>query len=78
MLRFINIFYILVLFSSLQGANKLQDVSLQFQWKNQFEYAGFYAAKEKGFYKDVGLNVSFKEYTNGMSIIDDVISKKST
>jgi diguanylate cyclase (GGDEF)-like protein len=78
MLRFINIFYILVLFSSLQGADKLEDVSLQFQWKHQFEYAGFYAAQEKGFYKDVGLNVSFKEYTNGMSIIDDVISKKST
>ncbi|MDD2358032.1 MAG: diguanylate cyclase [Thiovulaceae bacterium] len=76
-MRFINILYILVLFSSLHGTEKLQDVSLQFQWKHQFEYAGFYAAKERGFYKDVGLNVTFKEYTNGMNIIDNVISKKS-
>ena len=78
MLRIYILFYLLLIISSLNATEKTEDVSLQLQWKHQFEYAGFYAAKEKGFYKDVGLNVTFKEYSNGMNIISDVLDKKST
>ena len=79
MLKTINFLYILLLFSSfLNAQEKLQDITLQFQWKHQFEYAGFYAAQEKGFYKDVGLNVKFKEYENGIHLVDDVIDKNDT
>ncbi len=31
-----------------EGGDALKKVSLQLQWKHQFEFAGFYAAKEKG------------------------------
>lgn len=31
--------------------------SLQLPWYHQFQFAGFYAAKEKGFYRDAGLEV---------------------
>ncbi|SLM32913.1 putative SENSORY TRANSDUCTION HISTIDINE KINASE [Desulfamplus magnetovallimortis] len=54
----------------------IQEVSLQFQWKHQFEFAGFYAAKEKGYYQDAGLKVTFHEYHNEMELIDDVIEGK--
>ncbi len=30
----------------------LDEVTLQLLWKNQFEFAGDYVAKEKGFYRD--------------------------
>ncbi|MBI9088767.1 MAG: transporter substrate-binding domain-containing protein [Desulfobacterium sp.] len=30
-------------------------------WKHQFEYAGYYAAKEKGYYAGAGLDVEFRE-----------------
>ena len=50
----------------------LEKVTLQLQWKHQFEFAGFYAAKEKGFYKNVGLDVTFLEY-NGKSTVDKVV-----
>jgi PAS domain S-box-containing protein len=43
----------------------LQPVTLQLQWKHQFEFAGFYAAKAKGFYADVGLDVSIVPYLPG-------------
>ena len=33
---------------------------LQLRWDHQFQFAGYYAAKIKGFYKDVGLNVEIK------------------
>ena len=78
MLRMIKLLSILLLVSSLNAAQKCEDIFLQFQWKNQFEYAGFYAAQEKGFYKDVGLHVSFKEFENGMNPVNEVLSGKVT
>ena len=44
------------------GQKRVEHVSLQLHWKYEFEFAGFIAAKEKGFYKDVGLDVELKEF----------------
>jgi ABC-type nitrate/sulfonate/bicarbonate transport system substrate-binding protein len=79
-LRFL--FLLLVTFSflnavSLSKTEQLEKVSLQLHWKYQFEFAGFIAAKEKGFYEDVGLDVELKEYDFGIDIESDVISGKS-
>ncbi len=52
----------------------LEKVRLQLQWKHQFEFAGFYAAKENGYYRDVGLDVEFIEYDVDDSISDIVLS----
>ena len=57
---------------------KLEKISVQLNWKYQFEFAGFIAAKEKGFYKDVGLDVDIKEFQNGIDIVDDLSSGNST
>ena len=59
-------------------ANKNEKVSLQLLWKHQFEFAGFYMAKEKGFYKNIGLDVELKEFDFGIDIIDDVHKGKTT
>ncbi len=58
------------------SANENQKVSLQLLWKHQFEFAGFYMAKEKGFYKDFGIDVEFKEYKLGSNISQDVTDEK--
>ena len=58
--------------------NSLEKVSLQLQWKHQFEFAGFYMAKEKGYYKDAGLDVELKEFNYGVDITDDVHKGKTT
>ena len=52
----------------------LEKVSIQLQWKHQFEFAGFYAAKEKGFYREAGLDVEFYEYTSNVNIAEEVLS----
>ncbi len=59
------------------NTEKLKQVSVQLPWKNQFEYAGFYIAKEKGYYKDIGLNVIFKEWEHGIDIADEVNNAKT-
>jgi NitT/TauT family transport system substrate-binding protein len=33
-------------------------VNLRLKWLNQAQFAGFYLAREKGFYKSEGLNVN--------------------
>src|SRR5262245_40409583 len=42
-------------------ARALDKVSLQLKWKHQFQFAGYYAALAKGFYRDAGLDVEIRE-----------------
>ena len=76
-----NIFKLLLLFfiTLLLNADeqKIEKVSLQLQWKHQFEFAGFYAAKEKGFYRDVGLDVELIEYDKTKDITDEVLKGRT-
>ncbi len=53
-----------------------EKVSLQLQWLHQFQFAGYYMAKEKGFYHDVGLDVSIKEYVHGLDVVEEVLSTR--
>ncbi|MEA3228663.1 MAG: ABC transporter substrate-binding protein [Campylobacterota bacterium] len=45
---------------------------------DQFQFAGYYMAKEKGFYRDVGLDVTLKKYNLKTDIVNDVVSLKTT
>jgi len=42
-------------------ARALEPVSLQLKWTHPFQFAGYYAALEKGFYKEKGLAVTLLE-----------------
>ena len=55
----------------------LEKVSLQLQWKHQFEFAGFYAAIEKGFYRDDGLEVEIREFVAGSNPVQEVLDGKA-
>ena len=80
-------FLVLILLFSLFGSlgaqtnhthsTHLQKISLQLHWKYQFEFAGFIAAKEKGFYRNAGLDVELKEYQTGMNVVDEVLSHRA-
>ena len=78
--NFINniLLIILLSYTNIIADNKLEKVSLQLHWKYQFEFAGFIIAKEKGFYRDVGLDVEFKESYRGINVQDEVLNGKST
>ena len=65
---------IILLISS--KALSLTNVTLKLNWKYQFEFAGYIAAKEKGFYKKEGLNVKIIPY-NGGSVIKTVLDGKA-
>jgi len=53
-------FLITYIFSAifvLLNASAERDIKLELLWTHQFEFAGYYMAKEKGFYSDAGFNV---------------------
>ncbi len=56
------------------SASELQPVSLQLKWKHAFQFAGFYIAREKGFYRDVGLDVEIREIQADTDVVKEVIS----
>jgi len=65
-LLFLILFYI-TLFSN-------DNIVLQLRGKSSFRFAGFYMAKEKGFYKDRDLNVTFKVPKNSQNLIESVLN----
>ncbi len=69
------IFFLLV--SALFSNEQLEKVSLALEWKYQFQFAGYIAAKEKGFYKEAGFDVELLEF-QGKETIDMLLESKST
>lgn len=51
-----------------------EKVTLQLKWFHQFQFAGYYAAIEQGYYEEVGLDVEIRVRDRNTSPIDDVIS----
>lgn len=47
------------------GQEGLAQVTLQLKWKHQFQFAGYYAAIEHGYYREVGLDVTLREAVEG-------------
>ncbi|MBX7255133.1 MAG: ABC transporter substrate-binding protein [Candidatus Hydrogenedentes bacterium] len=56
------------------SGDNLDDVTLQLKWKHQFQFAGFYAAIEKGFYREAGLNVTLREAESSEGSVKNVLS----
>ena len=56
---------------------KLTKVTIQLKWVTQSQFAGYYAAKAKGYYKDAGLDVNLK--IGGPTIVNEqtVLSKQA-
>ena len=67
-----NKFIFLFFFLFLVNTQAVQKASLQLVWKHQFEFAGFYMAKEKGLYKELGIELEIKEFNNNIDIVKDV------
>ncbi|NOZ69657.1 MAG: ABC transporter substrate-binding protein, partial [Deferribacteres bacterium] len=63
--------------ASAGAARTLDRVTLQLKWRHQFQFAGYYAAVEKGYYREAGLEVILKEGRRGMNFVDEVVSGRA-
>ncbi len=56
----------------------LEKVSVVLVWLDQFQFAGYYMAKEKGFYADAGLEVEIKKFNYLTNVVDEVLDGRAT
>nr|WP_321266725.1 diguanylate cyclase [uncultured Sulfurimonas sp.] len=68
-----KLFFILIFFLTLSLHAK-EKVVLQLKWLHQFQFAGYYAAKEKGFYDELGLDVEIRQRDISKNNIEQVIN----
>lgn len=69
------LFFILFFSSPLHADEPMETVTIQLKWFHQFQFAGYYAAIEKGFYAEEGLDVLLKEHDPSKSSTQAVIDK---
>lgn len=58
-------------------SEEYESVVLQLKWMHQFQFAGYYAAKHKGFYKDAGFDVTIRQRDPKTTVIDDVLEGRA-
>ncbi|UFS62701.1 ABC transporter substrate-binding protein [Sulfurimonas sp. HSL-3221] len=54
-----------------------EHIVLQLQWLPQFQFAGYYVAKEKGFYTDAGLDVEIRVMKPETDVEQEVLSGRA-
>lgn len=75
----------LIAFASLLGclplsassAYALDTITLQLKWTHAFQFAGYYAAKERGYYREAGLDVRIDEALPGSNPVKTVLEGKA-
>ena len=63
--------------TKMQDDHNLEKVRLQLKWVIEFNFAGYVAAVEKGFYREAGLDVELIEGKPGVSFFDEVLSGRA-
>lgn len=60
-----------------QTGESPDQVTLQLKWVHQFQFAGYYAAAEKGYYRKAGLKVGIVQAKPGMDTMAEVLDGKA-
>ena len=55
----------------------LEPVVLQLKWLHAYQFAGYYVAREMGFYREVGLDVEIREGRPGIDFVAEVVSGRA-
>ncbi|MDG1750535.1 MAG: ABC transporter substrate-binding protein [Thalassotalea sp.] len=69
--------FIFLVLSSIKSVAD-DSVVLQLKWQHQFQFAGFYAALEKGYYKEQGFDVEIRAHNKKTSPVEEVLSGRAT
>ena len=59
------------------SAFALEKVTLQLKWNHAYQFSGYYAAKELGYYQDAGLDVQIVPLQAGTDVVREVTSGKA-
>ena len=71
--RILKSFLPAIAFCFCSTAYALENVTLQLKWTHAFQFAGYYAAQEQGYYRDAGLAVTIREALPAVDPVQEVI-----
>ena len=54
-----------------------EKVRLQLKWQHGFQFAGYYAAEQQGYYEQAGLKVELVAATPGLKVLDEVMAGRA-
>ncbi|MGK5094911.1 ABC transporter substrate-binding protein [Deltaproteobacteria bacterium TL4] len=78
----LTILILMLIYNAGAQEAKAEKVTLQLRWEHQFQFAGYYAAKWMGFYKDAGLDVEIRSAIQTdkkiLNAIDEVAEERAT
>ena len=69
--------FIVLCSSKVNAENKRVKIVLQLAWKHQFQFAGYYAALAKGYYQEVGLDVTIVEGGDDRFAREELLNKRA-
>ncbi|MCP5351881.1 MAG: transporter substrate-binding domain-containing protein [Chromatiales bacterium] len=55
----------------------LEEVTLELKWRHAFQFAGYYAAIDQGYFADEGLNVTLRERGPDSTALQDVLDGRA-
>lgn len=63
--------------TSAQVKGDLEPVVLQLKWSHQFQFAGYYMAKELGFYENEGIDLEIRPGSSSLNVTEEVLSGRA-
>ncbi|WP_430457081.1 diguanylate cyclase domain-containing protein [Rheinheimera sp.] len=54
-----------------------EKIRLQLKWQHGFQFAGYYAAEQQGYYAQAGLKVELVAATPGLKVLDEVMAGRA-
>lgn len=72
-----HFWFFLLLLGQISVSYALDPVTLKLKWTHEFQFAGYYAAQELGYYREAGLDVEIKAAKPFDDVVDDVLSNKA-
>lgn len=75
--RFFFLLGILICAGSIRTHAQLVSLKLQLKWKHEFQFAGYYAAQLKGYYKDEGIDLQILEGSEKISPVNMIAARKA-
>lgn len=75
--RFYSLLSLLLVMLCPLSADAIETVRLQLKWPHHYMFAGYYAAKEMGYYQEAGLDVEFIPNKKGEDPVQKVIDGKA-
>lgn len=76
-MRWLKPFYVLLMLLLAWPASAQQTVTLQLKWSHAFQFAGYYAAQELGYYRDAGLDVRIVAAGPELNPVEEVLSGRA-